>query len=57
MMQSAIACPGPIAFALVHKPSKAVPDTVMKAGEKYFGALIFSPLDSRLFGRFPGYYI
>jgi hypothetical protein len=29
----------------------------MKAGEKYFGALMIGPLDSRLFGRFPGHYI
>jgi hypothetical protein len=29
----------------------------MKLHEKYFGALIWSPLDSRLFGRFHTYYI
>jgi hypothetical protein len=40
-------------LALVHKLSKAARDAVMKSGEKYFGVLISSPLDSRLFGRFP----
>lgn len=44
-------------FDLSPKAPKPHPRLWEKRGEKYFGALIRGPLDSRLFGPFRAYYI